>query len=387
MKVLHIIPSISKKRGGPSTAIINMVRSLRDEGIDAAILTTNDNHFYREVDWPLGHWFWIDNVPILMFPTINSASKLIREYLISPKLSWWLLKNIDQYDALHVHSIFSYTSTSSMLIARLKRVPYMVRTIGQLSSWSLTQSRIRKQLMLLFVEKNNLMKSFSIHVTSKSELDDVGLICNHKNILCLELGVELSALGDSSSQSHHQETHFVFLSRIHPKKQLEKLLEAFSLLQRRNHRRSWHLFIAGEGETEYVSSLKKLSREYAINDFIDWMGHISGKEKISLLSKSDWFVLPSISENFGISVVEALAYGVPVIISEEVGISDIVRETKAGIVCGSSVSLVDALTFALDGAPMEMRKAALKLARERFSWKEVAKKLSLFYTSQLRTRK
>lgn len=364
-----------------------MVKSLRDAGIDAAILTTNDNNIYRDVDWPLGHWFWIDNVPIIMFPAINSKSRFIREYLISPSLSWWLLKNISEYDALHVHSIFSYTSTSSMLIARLKRIPYIVRTIGQLSSWSLTQSRIRKLLMLLFIERSNLMKSFSIHVTSKSEMNDLRLICDHKKVLCLELGVEMSTLNKSTSYSPRKETHFVFLSRIHPKKQLNKLLEAFSLLQSKDHRRSWHLYIAGEGEPEYVSSLKKLSKEYAINDLIDWMGHISGEEKASLLNESDWFVLPSISENFGISVVEALAHGIPVIISEEVGISDIVRETKAGIVCGGSVSLIDALTFALDGAPMEMRNAALKLARERFSWKEVAKKLSLYYTSQLKDRK
>ena len=139
MKILHIIPSISRKRGGPSTAILNMVKALRVEGIDASILTTNDNVDYREDKMTLGQWFLHNEVPILMFPSLETNSKLLREYLVSPLLSKWLSGNIGTYDALHIHSIFSYTSTTSMLIARIKQVPYIVRTIGQLNTWSLSQ--------------------------------------------------------------------------------------------------------------------------------------------------------------------------------------------------------------------------------------------------------
>ena len=387
MKILHIIPSISKKRGGPSTAIISMVKALREEGVDAAILTTNDNKTYREEHMTLGSWFWLNDIPILMFPTLDSQSQILSEYLISPQLSWWLFQNIDNFDAIHVHSIFSYSSTTSMLIARLKRIPYIVRTIGQLNKWSLTQSRLKKMLMLLLIEQSNLLKSFAIHVTSKAEMEDLKLICNHKNILCLELGVTVAKIMSPLNQLKYQKTRFVFLSRIHPKKQLDKLLEAFSVLYNTHNKSSWLLFIAGDGDREYICSLKKLAHEYGIKDFIQWMGHLDEDEKASLLRRCDWFVLPSISENFGLSVVEALANGLPVIISPEVGISDIIAEYKVGLVTGSSVSLVEALGIALQGAPMEMREAALKLAQERFSWAQIAKKLVLFYTNQISARK
>ena len=382
MKVLHIIPSISYKRGGPSTAILNMVRYLRTEGVDAAILTTNDNTDYRDNTWPIGRWIWISEVPIIIFPTINLELKILKEYLISPSLSCWLIRNIKNYDALHVHSIFSYASTTSMLIARLYKIPYTVRTIGQLNSWSLSQSRCKKILMLFFIEKANLNKSYAIHVTSNFEKQDVRLICRHKTILCLELGVDIPNKDIHLIQSSNQVTRFIFLSRIHPKKQLNLLLKAFSMLHKKNLEKSWHLFVVGDGESHYVSSLKQLALEYGISDFINWMGHLDGEEKTNLLKQSDWFVLPSISENFGISAVEALAHGVPIIISQEVGISDVVREYHAGLICGDSLNLEDALSIALEGASMDMRFAAIRLAEERFSWKRIAFKLACFYKNE-----
>jgi len=387
MKILHIIPSISKKRGGPSAAIMSMVKALREEGVDAAILTTNDNKTYREEHMTLGRWFWLNDIPILMFPTLDSELQIFKEYLISPQLSWWLFQNIDKFDAIHVHSIFSYSSTTSMLIARLKRIPYMVRTIGQLNKWSLTQSRLKKMLMLLLIEKSNLLKSFAIHVTSRTEMEDLKLVCNHENILCLELGVTVAKIMSPLNQLKYQKTRFVFLSRIHPKKQLDKLLEALSILYNTHNKTSWHLFIAGDGDQKYICSLKKLADEYGIKDFIQWVGHLDEGEKVSLLRTCDWFVLPSRSENFGLSVVEALANGLPVIISPEVGISDIIVENKAGLVTSASFSLVEALGIALQGAPMEMREAALKLVQQRFSWEQIAKKLILSYTNQIGTRK
>jgi glycosyltransferase involved in cell wall biosynthesis len=386
MKVLHIIPSISRKRGGPSTAIMQMVRSLRHEDIDASILTTNDNKLYREDNYPLGQWFCIDEVPILMFPALNSKSRFLREYLIAPKLSCWLIDNIDNYDVLHIHSVFSYASTTSMLLARLKRKPYIVRTIGQLSSWSLRQSRWRKSLMLFLVERGNLINSLAIHVTSKSEMDDLSFVYKHNNVLCLELGVDLSTADPCLIQVDNKKTRFIFLSRIHPKKKLDFLLEAFYHLKNTYQHKNWHLIIAGDGDNKYVEALKDLAKSYGINDYIDWVGHIDGEEKLRLLRNSDWYVLPSMSENFGLSVVEALAQGVPVIISKEVGISDIINQNGAGLICGKDISLVDALNIALKGAPPEMKDAALKLAREKFSWKSIAEKLALFYQKQLKTK-
>ncbi len=383
MKILHIIPSISKKRGGPSTAIINMLKALRCEGIDASILTTNDNIIYRESGYPLGQWFSIDEIPVLMFPALNSRIRFLSEYLISPGLFFWLYGNINTYDAIHIHAIFSFPTTFAMIIARRRRVPYIVRTIGQLNAWSLSQSRTRKFLMILFVERSNLRNALAIHVTSKSEMNDIKKVYDHKNILLLGLGVNLGRLILPSKKKVSKEIHFVFLSRIHPKKQLDRLLEAFSILSKESGNLRWRLFIAGSGDLSYIDSLKSFAHKKGITNSIEWMGHLDGERKLRLLESCDWYVLPSMSENFGLSVAEALANGVPVIISDGVGISDIILEKKAGLVTGTSFCLIDALKLALQGAPIEMRIAALDLARDRFSWKEIGKELADFYKVQI----
>jgi glycosyltransferase involved in cell wall biosynthesis len=116
------------------------------------------------------------------------------------------------------------------------------------------------------------------------------------------------------------------------------------------------------------------------------MGHLDEEQKFKLLQRCDWYVLPSKSENFGISVLESLAIGLPVIISKEVGISSIVLQYKAGYIVGDQVSLKDALHVALKGSPVEMKIAALKLATERFSWREIIKKLIFFYDQQIFSR-
>lgn len=381
MKILHIIPSISRKRGGPSTAILNMVKALRTEGIDSSILTTNDNIDYREDDHPLEQWFVYNEVPILMFPSLETKSKLLREYLVAPSLTKWLIENINAYDALHIHSIFSYCSTTSMLIARLKGIPYIVRTIGQLNTWSLSQSRLRKLLMLSIIERKNLERAYAIHVTSRAEMKDLNMIFHPKRILCLELGVEFSSQDLSLEKINCEDLRFVFLSRIHPKKQLDKLLQAFTILNKRRKIKRWHLFIAGDGEKNYIESLKKFADDNNINDRVEWLGHLDEEKKIKLLRSCDWYVLPSKSENFGLSVVEALAAGLPVIVSQEVGISDVIKENNAGLVTNNLFTLVDALEIAFEGASFEMRQSAFKLANEKFSWKEIAKQLSLFYDS------
>jgi glycosyltransferase involved in cell wall biosynthesis len=383
MKVLHIIPSISKKRGGPSTAIISMVRELRAKGIDAAILTTTDNCIYRENDNPEGSWFLIESVPVLMFPIIDSKPRFIREYLISIRFLYWLLYNIKYYDLLHVHSIFSYTSTLAMLLARLTKTPYIVRTIGQLNSWSLSQSPVRKRIMLFLIERTNLEKANAIHVTSEYEEKELKIVCTNQNILRLELGVDIPGMIKSLDQKRCNYTRFIFLSRIHPKKQLDKLLYSLSLLQNKYAEYSWKLSIAGDGDYQYLAYLKKYSRDIGIDSHVYWMGHLDHEQKFKLLRESDWYVLPSKSENFGLSVVESLSIGLPVIISSEVGISDYVLHYNAGLVVSDKLSLEKALRLALKGAPMEMRKSAKYLVKTHFSWDIIVKRLIIFYLSQI----
>jgi glycosyltransferase involved in cell wall biosynthesis len=180
---------------------------------------------------------------------------------------------------------------------------------------------------------------------------------------------------------------FLFLSRLHPKKRLENLFEACSLLRNRQPHALWQLSIAGSGEPAYERSLRQRTRDLGIEDRCLWLGHVEGEAKWNTLRKADWFILPSAAENFGIAVVEALAAGTPVIVSSQVAVADRVAEAAAGLVCSSDpVRLMEMLEKALEGPTPSMRLAARRLAEDDFSWSSLANRLAEFYQQILTTR-
>ena len=382
MKVLHIIPSVSPLRGGPSQAVIEMVRALRSEGIDASIVTTEDNGIYRNKEIPINEWIQYRDIPILVHSCMNSRFRSVREYLVSFSLAYWLIKNINSYDVIHIHALFSFPSTISMLIARISGIPYIIRTIGQLNSWSLKQSAIRKRIMMILVERANLDHAKAIHVTSNYERKDLEGISLGEKCFILGLGVYLPSLGTNEDKDLSTEkSRLLFLSRIHPKKQIELLFSALAMLKYIIKEDRWELAVAGAGDESYIELLKGKSKELGIEKNIAWHGHVAGEAKQKLISSSDWFVLPSASENFGISVVEAMASALPVVISNNTGISDKVIDYMAGYICNDDpLNLAHVLLRAINTPDYKkMSKSARKLVEDNYSWKSIGKTLAQFY--------
>ena len=386
MRVLHVIPSISPLRGGPSRAVIEMVAALRLQEVDAAILTTNDHGPGLHPDLVTGRWQQHQGVPVLAFPRWSPPVAALREFAISPGLSFWLARHLKDYDLLHIHALFSYPSTTAMAQARWAGVPYILRSIGQLSPWSLAQSRGRKRLMLRLIERRNLQRAAALHFTTVAERDEAAALGLAPPSLVLPLGVRgpEPAAAAAGGRDGAAPVRFLFLSRLHPKKRLENLLDALALLQRLRPDAPWELAIAGEGEPRYVAGLQERSRRLGLGSRCRWLGFVEGEAKWQLLQAADWYVLPSAAENFGIAAVEALAAGTPVILSPEVAVAADVERCGAGLVCGSDPeALTLALGQALERPSLSMRASALNLAQMDFSWSTIALQLRDAYRQLL----
>ncbi len=401
MRILHVIPSISPRRGGPSQAVLAMVAAQRSQGLDAAIVTTNDDGDGVLPELTPHHWQLVQGVPVLAFPRWSPPLRPLREFAIAPSLVQWLRRHAQDHDLLHIHALFSFPTTTAMALARHQQMPYILRTIGQLQHWSLQQSHGRKRLLLHMVERRNLEGAAALHFTSLAEQQEAAAMGLSTPSFVLPLGVDLppprpqpsgvqsaadqgaAVQGAAVQEDAVQEdaVQLLFLSRLHPKKQLPLLFEALAQLRQRAPTAPWQLQIAGDGDPAYVIELQRHAQRLGLADQVRWHGFVQGDAKTALFHGADWFVLPSAAENFGIAAAEALAYGVPVLLSPGVALAEQVAKAGAGYcVEPTSTELATALARAVERRPSpQMRQAARQLAAQQFGWLSITSQLLLRY--------
>lgn len=385
MKVLHVIPSISPALGGPTQVVLNLVKALRECGVDAEIATTNDNGS-QLLDVPLNQRIEYEQVPTWFFPRFSPPMK---EFIFSAALTRWLWQHLRDYDTIDTHYLFSYASTCAGAIARLQGIPYTVRTIGQLTPWALTQSQLKKRIYTFLIERHNLNCAAAIHCTSAGEVEDVRNFGIQTPSIILPLGVN-QPIDVPEAKQKLQNVYGIsattpvvlFLSRLHPKKRPDLLLQALSQLADRNYK--FHLILAGSGESDYLSYLTNLVSSLRLTSRTSIPGFVTGQDKDLLLQAADIFVLPSFSENFGIAVAEAMATGLPVIVTPDVQISPEIAAESAGLVVEGEVEpLVGAIAQLLTSPELrhQLGENGKRLVSRRYSWNAIAQNLTSVYTT------
>jgi glycosyltransferase involved in cell wall biosynthesis len=389
-KVLQITPSVGLARGGPTEVVLNLTKALIRQGIVAEIATTNDNGL-DELKVPLNQCSDYEGVPVWFFPRFSFPGVRMTlgsdgGFVFSGAWTRWMWENIRNYDILDTHYLFSYGSSCAAAIARRDRVPYTVRTMGQLSPWALVQSRRKKQLYSGLIERRNLERAAAIHCTSVGEAEDVRNFGLRTSTVTLPLGVNPSPLlPDARAKLRHvyhldpQLPIILFLSRLHYKKRPDLLLES---LQRLIPQHPFHLIIGGSGETDYIEKLKQQARDLSLQSHITFAGMVAGTDKDLLLQGSDLFVLPSYAENFGIAVAEAMAAGLPVIVTPGVQIAPDILNAQAGIVVEGEVEdLGNAIAQLLEYPERraDMGQKGKSWAKTHYNWDAIASQLIPVY--------
>jgi glycosyltransferase involved in cell wall biosynthesis len=385
VKVLHVIPSVSPAMGGPTQVVLNLVKALQECGVEAEIATTNDNG-ETLLDVPLNQRIEYEGVPVWFLPRFSPP---LKEFIFSTAITQWLWQHIRDYDILDNHYLFSYASTCAGAIARFSNVPYTVRTMGQLAPWALAQSRVKKQVYAALIERHNLNRAAAIHCTSNGEVEDVQNFGIRTPTVTLPLGVNQSVYWPQSKQKLREiygiskDTPIVlFLSRLHYKKRPDLLIESLSHLANQNY--PFHLILAGSGEADYLTYLTNLVSSLGIAAQTTFPGFVARQDKDLLLQGSDLFVLPSFAENFGIAVAEAMAAGLPAIITPGIQISPEIAAANAGLVVEGEVeALANAIAHLLTSPQQrqQMGENGKRLVSRRYSWNAIASHLSGVYRS------
>ncbi len=381
MKVLHVIPSVAPCRGGPSRAIVEMVRALRENDVDATILATNDNG-PSELKVPIEQPTAWEKQPAIFLKRWSPPIHPVREFAFAPRAHDWLERNVRKYDIVHAHAVFSYLPGKAMDVCRKAGILYVARTMGHLDMWSLKRRSWKKKIALAFGERARLRGAAAIHVTSENEDNSVRSALGGDVRTCIiPLGVTLPDGADISRESARKDlklsehaTWLVFLSRIHPKKNIESLIDVLTQDE------SYHLAIAGDGDERYVETLKQLAVQKGVDSRITWMGWVDGWMRGALFKAGDVFVLPSLSENFGLAAVEAAACGIRVVVSAEVDAGPMLESVGAATISRGHLSL--AIKRALDQPhdPVEQSRRVLN----NFGWNTVGKKIRAMYEDILK---
>ena len=322
---------------------------------------------------------------------VGAARRVFRKqsdfYKISLPFLRWITREVHQFDVVHIHALFSFTSVAAAWAARRSGVPYVIRPLGVLNAYGVAQRRpLLKRLSLRLIEGPLLRDAAAVHFTSDSERDEALTLGVPLRAMVIPLAVTVAPVGIAQQFLQGKPMvaaapRLLYLSRLDPKKNLEGLIRAVALLQAEGLRPA--LLVAGSGDPAYLLSLKLLVQAQGVADQVHWLGQVSGQDKADLLAASNLFVLPSFSENFGIAVAEALASGLPCVVARGVALAADVAAAGAGISCDPDpASLADALSTLLKDEVMRyaMAARAVNLAQERYSVMGMGKRLLALYS-------
>lgn len=375
MNILHVIPSYKPAYvyGGPIYSSSALCEQLVAEGHKVTVVTTTANG-KEELNVPDGVVQQVDGVDTLYF------KRLTKDHThFSPGLISYLYKNIKKYDAVHIHSWWNLVSIFTLLVCYVRKVRPVVSPRGMLSDYIMETNHNFQKKIIQKVVGNPLLSKVKFHATSLAEVHEIKKIYPASQVAEIFNFVTVPA-GPVAAKTVQQKIRFVFLSRIDPKKGLELLFKGLSMVTF-----PYELTIAGPYKEDYLEQLKALTREYGIDAHITWVGPVYGDAKFKLLRDHDVMVLTSYNENFANIVIESLAMGTPVLISNMVGLSTYISDNKLGWISGidpENIKETLEQVYAERGKLPEMSAAAPALMQRDFDRNRLVNKYIELYKSK-----
>lgn len=372
MRILHVISNLSPRYGGPSKVCIEMSRALARVGEEVTIYTTNR-------DFPAGVMKVPHSVPVNKSGyTVWYFPVEFPPYAMSLGMARRLRGNLQDFDVIHIHGLYRFPQAAAAHYARLHRVPYIIRPHGSLDPflYHRRKNRLVKRAYEHLVERRNLDQAAAIHFTSQEEMDLTSLLNLRAMGVVIPNGLDLAEYRDLPDRGRFRERYglgdkkiILHLGRINFKKGLDILVGAFARLAK--SREDVRLVLAGPDNEGFGAQVKEWLTERGVEDKAVFTGMLQGEEKLEVLVDADVFALPSYTENFGIAVVEAMASGLPVVISDRVNIWREVAEAGAGLITTCNERDVAEATSALleDCYTRQvMGEAGKALVRRSYDW-------------------
>lgn len=380
MRILHVIHSADPVGGGPIEAVKQFTAVHRSEGHSVEVATLDPSSAP-----------WIAESSLSPVHALGTSSS---SYGYTPKLIPWLRKRQRDFDIVVSHGLWQFNGLAVRRALRGTATPYCVFPHGMLDPWFKRRyplKHLKKWCYWLGAEYRVLRDADAVLFTCEEERQ----MARQSFALyrCREVVASFGTARPLGAPERQRALFFekfpqlsgqrllLFLGRIHEKKGCRELLEAFerTLAQGTNGGAPFHLVMAGPADSAYGRELQEATARRGDGSGVTWTGMLGGDLKWGAFHASEAFVLPSHQENFGIAVAEALACGVPVLISSKVNIWREIEQDRAGLIENDDLEGTMRLLqrwIGLDaGARKAMQQAARNCFASRFEMERAARDL------------
>jgi glycosyltransferase involved in cell wall biosynthesis len=346
MKILHITPSYypAIKFGGPIQSVHLLNKTLVKKGIIVDVLTTNAGLSKAQSAEHKAKWVEVDDVRVKYLDFVG-----YEHYNFSLQVVKEIWKVIDDYDLVHITAVWNFPVLAGTLISLIKRKPYLISPRGSIYKETIEiKSTLFKKIYFYFLARHYRNNASAIHFTTKDEKEKVTTYLKLKaSSFVIPNGLDLNSIENGRQRSERiiKGDYILILGRIDKKKGFDLLLPAFANVIKKFN--DLILVIAGDISTPYTHAVKQMIDDMKISKNIIFTGQVTGDDKWALYKNALMFALPSYSENFGMSVVEAMACGCPVVISDKVGIYKEVEDNNEGVIVNTTAESVEEGIFKL----------------------------------------
>jgi glycosyltransferase involved in cell wall biosynthesis len=385
MQLLITIPAIGSVYGGPSKSVRELAQELGRQGAMVDLVTTNANGT-EKLDVPLQTWLEEHHYRLQYF-----SCHVWGDYKWSPPLATWVGQNLKNYDAVHLNAIFSLTNLPFYWHCRRQRIPFIIAPRGMLEPWALAYKAHKKRLYYHLLERPALNHASAIHTLASTEADKITSLGLKPPTVIIPNGIHrqnFATPGDPAlfyQQFPHTQgkTLILFLGRLDPKKGLDLLAPAFAQVQAKFPHT--HLAIAGPDNVNFLPTAQRYFAETYCDSAVTFTGMLTGDLKQAALAAADVYVAPSYSEGFSMSVLEAMASGLPCIITTGCNFPEAAQANAAKVVDIQADAIADALIECLSdpSAAKVMGDRARQFVLNNYTWDKVAAQLIEVYQAIL----
>lgn len=385
MRVLISVPAIGSIYGGISKIVCELAYALANQGTLVDLITTNING-KEKLDVPLNTWLSKGQYRLQYFDCIHW-----NDYKWSNSLIRWIYYNISGYDIAHNHAIFSLTNLPLYFFCINQHIPYVISPHGMLEPWALAYKAVKKKLYFSIFEKPALNQASAIHATATPEAKTIRELTLKPPIVTIPNGIHpqdfVTPADPNLFYQHFPHTQgktlILFLGRIDPKKGLDLLAPAFAQVQA--HHPNTHLIIAGPDNIGFLPTAQQYFQTAHCAKAVTFTGLLSGPLKAAALAAATLYIAPSYSEGFSMSVLEAMASGLPCIITTGCNFPEATNAQAAHVVPIAADALAQAMLRCLADLPTAkaMGDRARQFILANYTWDRIATQLIEVYTAIL----